>query len=85
MSIKQQEDGKYIFGYDLNVVPCKFCRSTDLKLYEVGGNTPDEHKKGPAEGGAICKWCLNKVHSTNLPPVPSMSILLDLWNEHNKK
>ncbi len=84
MSIKQREDGRHIFSYDLTVVPCKYCRSTDLELYEVGGMTMHEHKKGPAEGGAICKCCLSKVHSTNLPPVPSMSILLELWNEHNK-
>ena len=85
MSIDQNRDGTFRFSYDLDVVPCKICRSTEIKLYENGSKTPNEHKKGPTEGGGICKICGNTVHVEGIPPVPSMSMLLEVWNTHNKQ
>lgn len=83
MTIEQNRNGTFRFSYDLKVVPCKYCKSTDVTLYEDGGKTPNEHKKGPTEGGGICKVCGHTVLIEGIPPVPSMHMLLELWNNHN--
>jgi len=85
MAIERNYDGTFRFNYHLKVVPCKFCRSTEIDLYESGGQThPDEHKKGPTEGGGICKFCGHTVHVGGIPTVPSMTMLLEIWNQHNE-
>jgi len=84
MSVEQRKDGSFRFSYDLNIVPCRWCDSTDVTLYEDGGKSEHEHKKGTTEGGGICKFCGHTVHVVGIPPVPSMSMLLEIWNSSNR-
>lgn len=83
MSIEQNRDGTFRFIYNLKVERCRWCDGTDIDLFENGGMTPDEHKKGTTEGGGICKQCGHTVMEQGIEPVPSMSMLLDIWNFHN--
>jgi hypothetical protein len=84
MSITENADGTFRFDYELNVVPCKNCGGTDIILYEEGGTSLHAHRREPAKGGGICKKCSHNVVREGLPLVPSMSMLLDIWNNANK-
>ena len=85
MGLRQNKEGNYIFSYALEVVPCRQCGSTNIELYEIGGKTPSEHKKGLTEGGGVCKVCGNTVHVIDIPPVPSITMLLNVCNINNKQ
>ena len=70
------------FKYRLTVVPCKYCRSTDIELYE-DKEKEDKITNKFSSGGAICQVCKNEIVFSNLPQVPSMSMLLNEWNNYN--
>ena len=70
------------FKYRLTVIPCKYCKSTDIELYE---DNKEESKEKFSTGGAVCCVCKNNVSFNKLPQVPSMSMLLDEWNKFNKE
>lgn len=84
MAITENEDGTLRFDYELNVIPCSNCGSICIILYENGGLTAHAHRRQPASGGGICKGCSKIVVKTDLPMVPSMSMLLDVWNAGNE-
>lgn len=70
------------YSYRLTVVPCQYCKSTDIILYE-DKEKEDQITNKFSSGGAVCQVCKHTVLFTNLPQVPSMSILLNEWNKCN--
>lgn len=84
MSIEENEDGTFRFEYSLDVVPCSICGSTSVTLFEDGGaKTMNEHRRGKTVGGGKCNRCNNMIISNTVDPVPSMTMLLDIWNSGN--
>jgi hypothetical protein len=59
------------FEYRLHIKPCS-CGSTDITLFE-------EVYDKVTFGGGICNHC-NHAIALNVPKVPSMHMLLDVWN-----
>ena len=70
MSIFELGDGSKIYTYDLELLPCSRCGSNSITLFE--NETHDR-------GGGWCTKCLYEVNK-EIPKVPSMHMLLDIWN-----
>jgi len=73
MPIRTKEDGTLSYEFDLFMNPCPQCFSTNITLFENGG-------KKTTKGGGICNNCFFKVEIEGIPGVPSMMMLLDVWN-----
>ena len=69
------------FSYRLTVIPCKYCKSTDIELYE--DKQENDNLVKVSTGGAVCQVCKHTVKFDKLPQVPSMTMLLNEWNKYN--
>lgn len=74
MGIENLDNGMIQYSYDLYVKPCPICNGTNILLYENGKN------KKSFNGGGMCKTCFHKVEQSKVPDVPSMNMLLEIWN-----
>lgn len=74
MGIKNLNNGLIQYSYDLYVKPCPECAGTNILLYENGKG------KKSFEGGGMCKDCGHTIEIKKVPDVPSMNMLLDIWN-----
>jgi len=83
MAITEMPNGNLRFDYELCLHPCCKCGCSTITLYENGGKTAREHRKGTTSGGGICTQCNHTVLVDKIPPVPSMTMLLEIWNTHN--
>ena len=84
MSLTTLEDGTLRFDYVLNFHPCSNCGCCSITLFEQGGaKHAREFKRGKTTGGGICNTCGKRVEKCDVDTVPSMTMLLDIWNSEN--
>jgi hypothetical protein len=74
MGMFKNSDGTFTYTYELYVKPCPVCHGTKIQLYEIGKD------KKSLKGGARCATCLHYVEANKVPDVPSMNMLLEIWN-----
>ena len=84
MSITDLEDGTLRFDYVLDFNPCSNCGCCSITLFEQGGaKFAREFKRGKTTGGGFCNSCGKRIERDDVEPVPSMTTLLNIWNEGN--
>lgn len=78
--IVTNDDGSLSYEYNLTINPCPKCGATNIVLFENGG-------RKITTGGARCNndTCDFEIIENNIPGVPSMSMLLDIWNDYVDK
>ena len=72
------ENGVIVYQYELYVRPCPCCGGTSITLFEEA--QPPYGRKS-LKGGGTCKLCGHTKAKSPIPSVPSVNMLLDIWNE----
>lgn len=86
LSLTTLSDGTIRFDYVLDFHPCSECGCCSITLFEQGGHIhPREHKKGKTKGGGFCNNCQKRVEKEGIEAVPSMTVLLLIWNAANPR